>query len=81
MGTNLIVRLYRVGFGDCIYVEIPDANGTFTVLIDCGTSASAETTLKPVVQHICAHLPQKQAGKPRLDLLVVTHPHRPHQRL
>jgi beta-lactamase superfamily II metal-dependent hydrolase len=80
MATNLIVRLYRVGFGDCIYVQIPDGEDTFTMLIDCGTSALAETTLKPIVRHICSHLPKKQAGKPYLDLLVVTHPHADHMK-
>jgi beta-lactamase superfamily II metal-dependent hydrolase len=78
MDAKLLVRLYRVGFGDCIYVQIPDGDDAFTILIDCGTSAEAVTTLKPVVQHICSQLPKGQDNKPRLDLLVVTHPHADH---
>ena len=79
MNENLIVQLYRVGFGDCIFVQIPDGNDTFTMLIDCGTSANAQSALKPAVKHICSQLPRDD-GKPRLDLLVVTHPHADHMK-
>jgi beta-lactamase superfamily II metal-dependent hydrolase len=78
MNKNLIVQLYRVGFGDCIFVQIPDSNDTFTMLIDCGTSAKAESTLKPAVQHICSQLPKDLGDKSYLDLLIVTHPHADH---
>ena len=80
MDTNLIVRLYRVGFGDCIYVQIPDGADTFTMLIDCGTSGAAEATLKPVVNHVISQLPNGKDNQPRLDLLVVTHPHADHMK-
>ena len=78
MATELLVRIYRVGFGDCIYVEFPDGEDTFTMLIDCGTSAGADVVLKPIVKHVRSKLPADQNGKPRLDLLVVTHPHADH---
>ncbi len=78
MSENLLVRSYRVGFGDCIYVQIPDGGETFTILIDCGSSAGAEATLKPAVQHLRSHLPKDQNNQPHLDLLVVTHPHADH---
>jgi beta-lactamase superfamily II metal-dependent hydrolase len=80
MNSNLLVRLYRVGFGDCIYVQIPDENDVFTMLIDCGTSAAAETTLKPAVEHLITQLPKDLDGNPRLDLMVVTHPHADHMK-
>ncbi len=79
MDAKLLVRFYRVGFGDCIYLQIPDGDGTpFTMLIDCGSSAAADTYLQPAVQHMCAHLPKDQQGNPHLDLMVVTHPHADH---
>jgi beta-lactamase superfamily II metal-dependent hydrolase len=79
MDTQLLVRLYRVGFGDCIYVQVPDGNEQFfTILIDCGSSAAADTYLKSAVQHVRSQLPKDQNGKPLLDLLVVTHPHADH---
>ena len=76
MDNKLLVRIYAVGFGDCIYVRIPDGGGDYTMLIDCGTSASADI-LKAVVDDVRAELP-KEGGKRRLDLLVATHPHADH---
>ncbi len=78
MSEKLVVRLYRVGFGDCIFVQIPDGAGVFTMLIDCGSSGKAEPVLRPVVEHVCSQLPRSLNNKPYLDLLVVTHPHADH---
>jgi beta-lactamase superfamily II metal-dependent hydrolase len=76
MDDKLLVRTYDVGFGDCIYVQIPDGDDRFHMLIDCGTSASADI-LKAVVDDVRADLPL-EGGKRRLDLLVATHPHADH---
>jgi hypothetical protein len=76
MDDKLLVRTYDVGFGDCIYVQIPDGGDKFIMLIDCGTLDPGER-LKPVVDDVRAELPKKD-GKRRLDLLVVTHPHADH---
>jgi beta-lactamase superfamily II metal-dependent hydrolase len=78
MSGKLVVRLYRVGFGDCIFVQIPDGAGAFNMLIDCGSSGKAEPVLRPAVEHICSQLPKGQDNKHYLDLLVVTHPHADH---
>jgi beta-lactamase superfamily II metal-dependent hydrolase len=77
MEDKLLVRIYSVGFGDCIYVRIPDDGGHFHMLIDCGTSAAADT-LKPAVDDVRSMLPRDQDGKAHLDLLVATHPHADH---
>jgi beta-lactamase superfamily II metal-dependent hydrolase len=77
MEGKLLVRIYSVGFGDCIYVRIPDDEGHFHMLIDCGTSAAADT-LKPAVDDVRSMLLRDQDGKARLDLLVATHPHADH---
>jgi hypothetical protein len=77
MTDKLLVRVYRVGFGDCIYVRIPDGDRPFHMLIDCGTSAKADT-LKPAVDDVRSMLDRDQDGKGRLDLLVATHPHADH---
>jgi len=78
MAEDLVVRVYRVGFGDCIFLQIPDDGEVFSLLIDCGTSAAAKTVLKPVVAHMVENLPKDEDGKPHLDLMVVTHPHSDH---
>ncbi len=77
MEDKLLVRIYSVGFGECIYVRIPDNGGHFHMLIDCGTSAAADT-LKPVVDDVRSMLTRDQDGKAHLDLLVATHPHADH---
>ena len=82
MDDKLLVRVYDVGFGDCIYVRIPDGGGHHHVLIDCGTSASADPkknpALKNAVDDVRSMLPVGEDGKRRLDLLVGTHPHADH---
>jgi hypothetical protein len=78
MGDNLLVRIYDVGFGDCIYVQIPNGDDRFCMLIDCGTQAAAGT-LKASIDDVLSMLPQED-GKKRLDLLVATHPHADHIR-
>lgn len=74
---RLLVRIYDVGFGDCIYVRIPDKRDHFHMLIDCGTSAPARS-LGPVVDDVFSMLPRDKAGRASLDLLVATHPHADH---
>ncbi len=82
MGDQLLVRSYNVGCGDCIYVRIPDdANDDFHVLIDCGSKESARTkVMRRSIKHLEEEmLPDAQdAGKKRLDLVVVTHRHEDH---
>jgi hypothetical protein len=76
MDEPILVRVYDVGFGDCIYVRIPDGDGSFHLLIDCGTSGSTKV-LEAALGDVREMLPVED-GKRRLDLLVVTHPHADH---
>ncbi len=82
MGDQLLVRSYNVGCGDCIYVRIPDAaRDDFHILIDCGSKESAKTkVMKRSIKHLEEEmLPDAdEAGKKRLDLVVVTHRHEDH---
>ena len=79
MGNKLLVRAYNVGVGDCIYVQIPEGDDGFHILIDCGTKGSVDQ-LFAAIRHMEAEmLPDAdEAGKKRLDLLVVTHRHEDH---
>jgi beta-lactamase superfamily II metal-dependent hydrolase len=79
MADKLLVRLFDVGLGDCIYCRIPKAHqggGDFHILIDCG-SLSGSDKLKTAMDRLKPLLPQAD-GKHRIDLLVVTHEHKDH---
>lgn len=79
MGTELLIRSYNVGCGDCIYVRIPNDDDGFHILIDCGTKDEA-AVLKHAVSHLRDNmLPDTgSSGNKRLDLVVVTHQHEDH---
>ncbi|MES0101765.1 MBL fold metallo-hydrolase [Mesorhizobium sp. M0019] len=81
MANELLIRLYDVGLGDCIYVRIPGKTDkredAFHMLIDCGTW-SEEKFLATAMKQLESELPDAQNGKKRLDLVVVTHEHKDH---
>ncbi len=84
MSEQLLVRTYEVGFGDCIYVRVPDKGKHFHILVDCGTSGNEKPALKEATDDLRRMLPDGPpaggTGKPKkhLDLLIVTHPHADH---
>ena len=47
MGSNLLIRAYNVGCGDCIYVRIPDKKDAFHILIDCGKKGDTASSSRP----------------------------------
>lgn len=82
MDDELLVRLYNVGLGDCIYLRVPDPDAANArhVLIDCGNKFSDGDLLRDAVADLEERLPDAGDGRKRLDLLVVTHPHEDHVR-
>lgn len=81
MGSQLLIRSYNVGCGDCIYVRIPNGSSdNFHMLIDCGSKEGASSgVMKRAIRHLEDHeLPDDGAGKKRLDMIVVTHRHEDH---
>ncbi len=81
MGGKLLVRSYNMGCGDCTYVRIPNGDDYFHILIDCGSKESANTgVMERAIEHLVDNsLPDaEEAGKKRLDLIVVTHRHEDH---
>jgi beta-lactamase superfamily II metal-dependent hydrolase len=79
MADKLLIRLFDVGLGDCIYCRIPKAHKSgrdFHILIDCGTLSST-SYLSAAVKNLKTLLPLIE-GKRRVDLLVVTHEHKDH---
>jgi beta-lactamase superfamily II metal-dependent hydrolase len=80
MDSQLLVRMYNVGLGDCIYLKVPDQNKDVHILIDCGNKFSDLDLLGQHIGELSAELPDAGGGKKRLDLLVVTHPHEDHHK-
>jgi beta-lactamase superfamily II metal-dependent hydrolase len=83
MGEKLLVRIYKVGCGDCIFVRVPDTDRPYHLLIDCGNffgDKSAE--LRQAMNDVEALLndeavvPEDRLG--HLDLVVATHQHWDH---
>ena len=79
--TDLLIRVYRVRFGDAILVVVPDMNGGQEVkrhiLFDfgnaLGTEGGQDLVFEPVIDDIRSVL----GGQP-LDLYVMTHEHLDH---
>ena len=79
MADKLLIRLFDVGLGDCIYCRIPKGHKSgrdFHMLIDCGTLSST-SLLRDAIEALTPLLPEV-AGKHHVDLLVVTHEHKDH---
>jgi hypothetical protein len=79
MADKLLIRLFDVGLGDCIYCRIPEGHESgrdFHILIDCGTLSST-ALLHDAIEALTPLLPEV-AGKHHVDLLVVTHEHKDH---
>ena len=77
MDNKLLVRIYNVGLGDCIYLRIPDKEVNRHVLIDCGNTYADKDVLEKAVTNLSSELEKDKTNK-LLDLLVVTHPHQDH---
>jgi beta-lactamase superfamily II metal-dependent hydrolase len=80
MDGQLLVRLYNVGLGDCIYLRVPDLHRKVHILIDCGNKFNSLDRLGECIALLKKDLPAGSPGKKRLDLLVVSHPHEDHHK-
>ena len=79
MADKLLIRLFDVGLGDCIYCCIPKGHKDdrdFHILIDCGTLSNT-SSLSAAIETLKPMLPEID-GKRHIDLLVVTHEHKDH---
>lgn len=82
MADKLLVRVYNVGLGDCIYLRVPDEGGAKHLLIDCGNKFATDADLEAAIADVKTLLPPVpgEPARVRLDLLVATHAHEDHVR-
>lgn len=72
------IRMYNVGFGDCILVTVSQPDAPWRMLVDCGvhpggvSSHSIASVVEAVITDVTAN------GTPHIDLVVATHRHRDH---
>jgi beta-lactamase superfamily II metal-dependent hydrolase len=67
------IRMYRVGFGDCFLVSIPDGDSSKHILVDCGVHSQGNIgTMKDCIADIAT----ETGGK--LAVVIATHAHQDH---
>ena len=75
--TGLRIRMYNVGFGDCILLLFDFADGPRSMLVDCGAHLGGAATPLPAVRADLIKTVRRD-GTPRIDVVVATHRHFDH---
>ena len=73
--SNVRIRMYRQGLGDCFLIFFDTPEKKFTILVDCGVllgTAEASSKMNSVAENI------KEATNGTIDLLIITHEHWDH---
>lgn len=71
--TEVKVRMYKMGTGDCISLKfLHNTDVTFTMLFDCGCITGTKARLTPFVEELIRDLDG------HVDALVVSHEHQDH---
>ena len=77
---TVVVRMYRIGHGDCFLLAFPGkkANTPSYVLIDCGYKPGSSKKIKDptTAKEITAHIREATGG--HIDVAVITHEHQDH---
>jgi len=74
-GTNVTVRMYRQGLGDCFLLTFPAEDKPVYMLIDCGVWDNDAATVAQMAR-VIADIDSTTNG--HLDVLVATHEHWDH---
>ncbi|MCB0640463.1 MAG: hypothetical protein KDC44_02440 [Phaeodactylibacter sp.] len=75
--SGVIVRMYRIGHGDCFLLTFPKKNDKpFFMLIDCGLKSGSEVPGGPDLEEVVQDIHETTDGF--IDLVVITHEHEDH---
>jgi beta-lactamase superfamily II metal-dependent hydrolase len=67
------VRMYRIGFGDCFLLSVPNGSSHSHILVDCGVHARGDIkTMKDAIADIAKETDRK------LAIVIATHAHQDH---
>ena len=72
--SEVTIRMYNVGFGDCFLMTIPTTEGDKRILFDCGSMAKGNKDIEDIAKLVIADLKTKK----RIDVVVCSHRHRDH---
>jgi beta-lactamase superfamily II metal-dependent hydrolase len=76
--SEIRIRMYNTGFGDCFLLTFPAEERPLNVLIDCGKHALSTTgpRIGRVVKKVLEDIQERDG--PRIDVVVATHRHQDH---
>lgn len=71
-----IIRMYRIGHGDCFLIAFAGKERPVHVLIDCGYKPKSPSYIKSTPDAVVANIREVTCGK--IDVVVITHEHQDH---
>lgn len=71
-----VVRMYRIGHGDCFLLGFDGEVDTVFVLIDCGYKPGSQAKIGTDPDEVVADFKRATGG--RIDVMVITHEHQDH---
>ncbi|WP_433722675.1 hypothetical protein ACQP0C_22205 [Nocardia sp. CA-129566] len=76
MSRTVTVRMYNIGFADCFLVTLTEDERIARILVDCGANAFGDNGF--LTEQVVADLTETDSGRPYLDVVVASNPHRDH---
>lgn len=73
---GVVVRMYRIGHGDCFLLAFPGTTRPVYVLIDCGYKPGSPAHINTTPKEVCANIRAATGG--HIDVAIVTHEHQDH---
>lgn len=85
MSDHVSIRMYNVGFGDCLLIRVCRDGVTWRMLVDCGVhnqgarqKGEVSQGIDEVVDLVVTDLAEEADGAPHLDVVAATHRHADH---